>query len=381
MTAWSDDERLWMKRAFALAVRSPRTHPNPRVGAVLVRDGVCVGEGWHCGIGTDHAEAMAFKAAGDLATGATLFVTLEPCSHPVRADGTLRIPCASRCMDAGVARVVVAMVDPDRQVAGRGLAQLRASGIEVDIGLYSDRVAALLRGYSHQRRTGYPLLTHKVAMTLDGKTAAVGGDSRWVTGASARRAVHRARRLADAVVVGVGTVLADDPALDVRLPGALPVHNPIPVVLDSALRIPASARVVRPGAVVATVAGVAGSAERNGLIERGVEIWELPPGGDGRVDLRSLRSAMASRGWCDVLLEAGGTLAEAFHAAGLIDRMWVFVAPKVIGGRAAPTPMDGCGLSGLIADAHRLTNVRVRRYGDDIAIEGDMVRSESDDLS
>lgn len=381
MTMWSVQDRRWMHRALRLASRSPRTHPNPRVGAVLVRDGVCVGEGWHCGVGTDHAEAMAIGAAGGLASGATLYVTLEPCSHTVRWDGTLRFPCAARCVDAGVARVVAAMEDPDTQVAGRGFSQLVSAGIAVDVGLSGCQVAGLLRGYVHQRRTGFPLITHKVAMTLDGKTAAVGGDSRWVTGPVARRAVHRARRFADAVVVGLGTVLADNPALDVRLPGAVVADNPAVVVVDSLLRTPPSARIVRPGTVIATVACSAGSEQRGRLEEHGVVVWDLPAGADGKVDLPALRSAMASRGWCDVMLEAGGTLAEAFHVAGLIDRMWVFIAPKVIGGGMAPTPMDGQGLSGRIGDAHRLTNIRVRRYGDDIAIEGDMVRSLGDECS
>lgn len=361
-----------MSRALRLASQSPRTHPNPRVGAVLVREGVCVGEGWHSGVGTDHAETMAFSRAGGLAVGATLYCTLEPCVHTVRADGSTRIPCVARCLDAEVGRVVCAMVDPDSQVSGRGIAQLRGAGVAVDVGVGAVQAAELLRGYTHHRRTGWPLITHKVAMTLDGKIAAVGGDSRWVTGPQARRAVHGARRLADAVVVGVGTVLRDDPSLDVRLPGASPGDDPAVVVVDSCLRTPVDARVVRPGTVLATVGGRCAEGERSAWHARGVDVWELPADGDDRVDLRALRDRMASCGWCDVLLEAGGVLAESFHASGLVDRMWVFVAPKVIGGAAAPTPLDGPGLSRSIAEARRLTNVRVRRYGDDIAIKGEI---------
>ena len=362
-----------MARAVRLAQQSNRTSPNPRVGAVLVRDGVCVGEGWHRGVGTDHAETMALSAAGDAARGATLYVTLEPCVHERRLDGSHRIPCVHRCIEAGVGRVVAAIEDPDPQVCGRGLMALREAGVSVETGTGAGPVLRLLRGYLHQRRTGAPLLTHKVAMTMDGKLAAVGGDSRWVTGPAARRAVHRARRVADAVVVGVGTVLADDPSLDVRLPGAHSNHNPVALVVDSRLRTPVDARVVRPGTVIATIEGGGSSDRGRCLTDVGASLWELPANPQGRVDLSSLKDAMARKGWCDVLLEVGGQLGAAFHAESLVDRVWVLIAPKLIGGADAPTPLDGPGLSHRIGDAHRLTNVSVGRYGDDISIEAEVV--------
>lgn len=377
MRSAAGDDAAFLRRALTLAGRG-RTHPNPRVGAVLVRDGVVVGEGWHRGLGTPHAEAMAFAAAGDAARGATLYVTLEPCSHERRADGSVREPCARRCLEAGVARVVCAMEDPDRQVSGGGFARLRAAGVALEVGLYAERARELNRAYVKHRATGLPFVLHKAAMTLDGKIAAVGGDARWVSGERSRAAVHRLRARVDAVAVGVGTVLADDPSLSVRLPrGNAP--DPLRVVLDSRLRTPPGARVSGPGTVVLTTEAAAETAARAVLEARGVRVVGLPADGSGRVDARAAALWLASEGLLEVLLESGGALAAAFHGAGLVDAVWFFVAPKLIGGASAPTPVDGAGLSDRMAGALRLTKMRVRRYGEDVSLEARVIADPDHD--
>ncbi|MFM7323177.1 MAG: bifunctional diaminohydroxyphosphoribosylaminopyrimidine deaminase/5-amino-6-(5-phosphoribosylamino)uracil reductase RibD [Armatimonadota bacterium] len=368
MTASAAEDLAWMRRALALARRGGRTHPNPSVGAVLVRDGRLLAEGRHRGVGTAHAEADALSRAMDGVRGATLYVTLEPCVHERRPDGSARVPCTRRCIDAGIVRVVAAMEDPDPLVAGGGFRRLRADGIRVDVGVGSEAAVGILAAYVKHRTYGLPLVTHKAASTRDGKIAAVGGDARWVTGPEARRAVHRLRARADAVVVGVGTVLADDPQLDVRLAGRS-VANPLRVVCDSRLRTPPTARVAVPGTLVATSEALVSSDGARRLADRGVEVRGYPVRADGRLDVVAIARDLARRGICEVLLEAGGTLSAAFHEAGLVDRVWFHFAPKLVGGASAPTPIDGGGLVRRMADAVRLTKVRVRRYGEDIAIE------------
>ena len=261
------DDARWMRRALHLARLGHGTHPNPMVGAVIVDDsendgGRVVGEGFHKGVGTPHAEAAAFADAveqGGAGAGATIYVTLEPCSHTVGTHGEPRMPCAARCIVAGVRRVVAAMEDPDRRVAGRGFARLREAGIEVTVGVEEARARALNAAYIHHRRTGLPFITHKAALTLDGKIAAPSGDARWITGPEARAYVHRLRDRADALVVGVGTILADDPELTTRLPiGVGNGHDPLRVIIDSSLRTPLTARVARPGTLIVAAEGRVG---------------------------------------------------------------------------------------------------------------------------
>lgn len=365
----SDPDPGWMRRALALTARA-RTHPNPCVGAVIVRGGVAVGEGWTYAAGRHHAEHVALDRAGSAARGATLYVTLEPCSHWSRRDGSERYPCAQRCIDAGIARVVCALEDPDDQVAGEGFARLRDAGIAVDVGLGAAQAQVAHAAYLKHRTTGLPYVVHKAAMTLDGKIAAPGGDARWVTGPEARAAVHRFRNRADALVVGVGTVLADNPSLTTRLPRGKG-HDPLRVIVDSRLRTPPTARVAGPGTLFAVTA--ASEPGRIAAFEAlGAEVEVLPAGADGRVDVSALARRLADRGYLQVLLESGGALASAWWAAGLVDRAWFFVAPKVIGGAAAPTPIDGTGLAFAMADARALGPLRIRRYGADIALEAEV---------
>lgn len=362
-----------MRRALALARRA-RTHPNPMVGAVLVKEGRVIGEGWHQGVGTPHAETVALAQAGEAAHGATLYVTLEPCSHAVNRDGTPRIPCATRCLDARVARVVVAMTDPDDRVSGRGIARLRSAGVSVSVGLKEETARALNAAYIKQRTTGLPYIVHKAAMTLDGKIAAPGGDSRWITGDRARSWAHRhLRNRADALLVGVGTVLADDPSLTTRLVRGNG-HDPLRVIIDRSLKTPPSARIAAAGTLFVAAEGIASSERIAALRETGAEVVELPPRADGYIEMRAVALLLAERGLYAVLLEGGGALAAAFWEADLIDKAFFFIAPKIIGGREAKSPVEGDGLSRSMADAVMLEDLTVRRFGHDIALEGKVRR-------
>jgi len=368
------EDAHWMRRALVLARRG-RTHPNPRVGAVIVQNGRVIGEGFHRGVGTPHAEAAALAASHASVQGATMYVTLEPCSFTSYPDGRLRVPCSQRCIDAGVSRVVVAMVDPDTRVAGRGIAQLRDAGISVTVGVEESTALGLNVAYSKHRTTGLPYILHKAAMTLDGKIAASGGDARWVTGEKARFYTHRAlRHRADAIVIGIGTVLADDPELTTRLPGGNG-QNPQRVIIDSRLRTPITAKVVRPGTWIVAAEEQADPQRAAALGAAGVEVILLPAGSEGSgVDVSAVARLLAERDKLLVLLEGGGELAAAFWQAKLIDKVIFFIAPKVIGGRDATTPVEGAGLSRSMADAAQLGTFQVRRFGQDIALEGEVKR-------
>ena len=368
--ASAPDDASHMRRALRLALRG-RTHPNPRVGAVVVNDGRVVGEGFHPRRGEPHAEAFAFADAGEAARGATLYVTLEPCSF----TGGGRTPCSRRCLDAGVARVVVAHVDPDPRVSGQGIAQLRERGVEVLVGVEEARARAMNAPYIKHRTTGLPYVTHKAAMTLDGKIATTTGDSKWVTGEAARARVHRLRDQADAILVGLGTARADDPALTTRLPAGNG-HDPLRVILDSGLRLaPESAvvQVARTSAAGTLVVGAEGAdRERRARLEAaGAEVALLPPDRNGRVDVTALARHLAERGALSVVLEGGGEVAGSFWEAGLVDRVLFFIAPRIVGGRAAKTPVEGAGRAAM-ADAIRIGRLRVRRFGPDVALEGEV---------
>ena len=364
-----DPDLAWMTRALELAaLGAGLTAPNPAVGAVLVRDGQAVGEGSHLRAGGLHAEALALAAAGPRARGATCYVTLEPCAHHGRTP-----PCADALVAAGVARVVVACSDPDPRVDGRGIGRLRAAGVEVVTGVAEAPARALNRAFLHRVATGRPHVTLKAAMTLDGKIAAVDGESRWITGEAARAHAHRLRFEADAILVGLGTVLADDPQLTVRRPD-LPAKEPLRVVADSRLRVPASARLFTAGdparAIVAcTAPAPAGPAAA--LRARGARVLELPADG-GRVELRALLSALAQLDVLGVLVEGGAELAGGLLDGGLVDRVAFFVAPRLLGGRTAPGPVGGSGRA--LKAAVSLSGVTCRPMGEDLLVEGDVAR-------
>ncbi|HEX2032910.1 MAG TPA: bifunctional diaminohydroxyphosphoribosylaminopyrimidine deaminase/5-amino-6-(5-phosphoribosylamino)uracil reductase RibD [Chloroflexota bacterium] len=357
-----------MARALELA-RSVkgRTSPNPAVGAVLVRQGTVVGEGATQPYGRPHAEPMALRAAGERARGATMYVSLEPCVHFGRTP-----PCTAAIIAAGVAEVHLATLDPNPLVAGRGRAQLEAAGIRTHLGDGQEAARALNEDFAHWITTGRPHVAAKFAISLDGRIATAGGDSRWITGPEARQEVHRLRDVVDAILVGVNTVLADDPQLTTRLePAQRPPRHPWRVVLDSTGRTPLSARLLAPDLPGRTTIFTTdrAPAERRAALERaGAEVCVVPAEG-GRVALHPVLEDVGRRKVTSLLVEGGSAVLGAFFDAGLVDRVLAFVAPLIIGGREAPGPVGGTGAPTL-ADARRLLQVEVRRRGVDTLISG-----------
>lgn len=363
MREQSSEDTHWMRRALRLATKGFTT-PNPRVGCVIVRDGAVVGEGYHLAAGAPHAEAVALARAGHRAAGATAYVTLEPCAHQGRTP-----PCADALIAARVARVVACMEDPDPRVRGAGIDRLRRAGVNVRTGVLHDEAAAINAPFLHFHRTGRPHVTLKCAMSLDGKIATRTGDSKWITGLAARRYVHRERAQAGAVVCGVGTVLADDPMLTARFAGV--PRQPLRVILDSLLRTPPTARVVESARDFPTLiaAGVeAPAAKEDALEARGVQIVRLPSDNYSGVSLNALLAELARRQVISLLVEGGGETHASFLSAGLADRLLWFVAPLIIGGRDARSPVEGLGAT-AVADAVRMSRLRVRRIRDDLLIE------------
>ncbi|MFN2309974.1 MAG: bifunctional diaminohydroxyphosphoribosylaminopyrimidine deaminase/5-amino-6-(5-phosphoribosylamino)uracil reductase RibD [Gammaproteobacteria bacterium] len=325
------DDHRYMARALQLAERGLyTTEPNPRVGCVLVREGVIVGEGWHVRAGEPHAEVHALRAAGERARGATAYVTLEPCCHHGRTP-----PCSEALIAAGVARVVAALPDPNPRVAGGGLAQLQAAGITTQSGLLAAQAEALNPGFVSRMRRGRPYVRCKLAMSLDGRTAMASGESKWITGPAARADVQRLRARSGAIVTGIGSVLLDDPALTVRLDTetAEPPRQPLRVVLDTRLRLPATARLLKePGATLVLTAHA--DADAQAALERaGAEVLCLPAGAGG-IEPAAVLQTLAAREINEVLLESGARLAGAFLQAGLIDELVIYLAPTLMGDAA-----------------------------------------------
>jgi len=349
-----------------------RTSPNPAVGAVLVRDGRVVGEGATQPGGRPHAETVALAAAGPLARGASLYVTLEPCSHHGRTP-----PCADTVIAAGVAEVHVATLDPNPLVAGKGANRVWAAGIPVRVGEGAREARALNEDFARWITTDRPHITAKFAASLDGRIATRTGDSRWVTGPAARAEVHRTRDGVDAILVGVGTVLADDPRLTTRLESpARPVSHPWRIVVDSGARTPPTARVCDPGLPGRTTIAVTdrAPADRRAALEaRGVEVLVMPSDADGRVSLDALLDDLGRRGAASLLVEGGSTLLGALFDGGYVDHVLAFLAPVIIGGRDAPAAVGGSGPVAL-AQAVRLLDPQVRSFGVDILVSGDVRR-------
>ena len=357
-----------MGRAFALARGVlGRTSPNPAVGAVLASGGRIVGEGATAPPGGAHAEVAALREAGEQARGATLYTTLEPCSHYGRTP-----PCTEAIIAAGVAAVVIAALDPDAQVDGRGLARLREAGVAVRLGDGAAEGAAHYEAYFHHRRTGLPFVAAKFAATLDGRIAATSGDSRWISGPEALAWAHRMRPTLDAILVGSETVLADNPQLTARPPDARgPVAQPLRVVLDSRGRIPPDARVLddqqRAPTLIATT-DASPAAWRAAIAARGAEIAVLPARG-GRVDLPALLAYLGGeRGVVLLLVEGGGEVLGSFFDQRLVDKVYAVVAPMLIGGDAQ-TAVRGAGAARM-ADALRLGDAQVERLGADLLVSG-----------
>jgi diaminohydroxyphosphoribosylaminopyrimidine deaminase/5-amino-6-(5-phosphoribosylamino)uracil reductase len=353
----------YMRRALALAARAQgRTSPNPAVGAVVVNGGRIVGEGFHRGAGTAHAETEALRRAGPRARGSTLYVTLEPCNHVGRTG-----KCCDAILDAGVSRVVMAMKDPNPITNGRGRARLRGAGVDVKSGVLASEALKLNAPFVKAMRTGLPLVIAKMGQSLDGKIATAARRSRWITSAGSRRLGHGLRGQVDAVLVGVGTVVQDDPRLTARGHGK--VRQPLRVIVDSRLRAPLSSRCFRPGTLVATTA--AGGRKRAALAARGVEVVRVPAR-RGRVALEPLFRRLVERGVRSVLIEGGGELLAGALEERLVDRVVFFIAPVLIGGREAPTSVEGRG-AGTLSKAVRVADLRVRPVGPDVCVEGRVV--------
>lgn len=352
-----------MERALELARQADHaTSPNPMVGAVVVRDGQVVAEGFHARAGAPHAEAEALARAGELARGGDLYVTLEPCCTSGRTG-----PCTELIVAAGIKRVHASILDPNPKVNGRGVARLRAAGIEVRLGEGELPARRLIEAYSLWVTAHIPFVTLKLATTLDGKVAAAGGDSRWITGEEARRRAHLLRRRHDAVMVGVGTVLADDPELTVRH-GLGEGRAPARVVVDSRLRTPTSARLLCDRSAPALIAAAAPlrQPEAGRLRAAGAELLELE-GEDGMVSLRALLEELGRREMTSVLVEGGPTLAGRLVADRLVNRVVLFLAPLVVGGQEALSAIGGPGARRL-GDGWRLRWDAVERVGDDLCL-------------
>lgn len=347
-----------MEVALALAAEADhRTSPNPMVGAVVLDEhGRLAGQGFHERAGTSHAEVHALAAAGDRAKGGTLYVTLEPCSHHGRTP-----PCTEAIVAAGIARVVVAIEDPDAHTAGSGIRRLRDAGVRVEVGTGAPAAEALNRFYLHHRRTGRPWVTAKFGASLDGRIATATGETRWITGEMARERAHHERHRHDAILVGINTVIADDPELTARFPGA---RQPLRVVLDSHLRTSAHARLVGPNTLIATT--IPGEIA-------GVEVMQLPADQDGRVALTALLDELGRRGILSLLVEGGATVHGAFFDQELVDGVTAYLAPLIIGGRHALEAVGGEG-AGRLDRATRLTSIEVERAGDDVIVAGTVRR-------
>lgn len=352
---FSAADHAHMARALQLAARGLyTTSPNPRVGCVIVRDGHVVGAGWHERAGTPHAEIHALKAAGNAARGATVYVTLEPCSHHGRTP-----PCAEALVNAGVGRVVAAMTDPNPLVAGGGISMLTLAGIVAEVGLLEAAARALNPGFVSRMTRGRPWVRLKTASTLDGKTALANGASQWITGEAARADVQRLRARACAILTGSGTVLADNPRMNVR---DFDIdRQPLRVVVDSALRTPADAAIL-PALVACHHAE---PDARAALEQAGAEVVELPAA-DGRVDLAALLALLAQRGINELHVEAGAALNGALVKAGLIDEWVAYVAPMAVGDDARGL-FSQPALSAL-ADAARFKFSDVRQIGGDLRL-------------
>ncbi len=360
--AFVDVDEKWMAKALQLAERGIyTTSPNPRVGCVIVRDGVCVGEGWHHQAGTPHAEVHALRMAADLAQGATAYVTLEPCSHFGRTP-----PCADALITAGVKRVVAAMTDPNPLVAGQGLARLAAAGIEVAVGVLQAPAMQLNRGFISRMTRKIPWVTLKIAASLDGKTALKNGESQWITGPAARQDVHQLRARHCAIMTGSGTVIADDPQLTVR--NFETIRQPKRVVIDSKLKTAATAKIYQQQDVAQTYLYTTNQtpAQQQAFSNQGVKVIALPATAAFHVDLSQVLTHLAAEGMNEVMVEAGATLNAVLLQSGLIDEVVLYLAPTFLGDSAQGL-FAGIELATL-TQQYRFTVNDIRALGQDLRL-------------
>lgn len=363
------DDRRFMQMALDLAVQGEGfTSPNPMVGAVVVKNGQVVGGGYHEIVGGPHAEVNALNAAGELARGATLYVTLEPCNHTGRTP-----PCTKKILEAGIARVVVAMKDPNEKVAGGGAEFLEHHGIQVSLGVCEEPARKLNEVFIKYIRTGRPFVLTKCAATLDGRIATRTGDARWVTGELARQFVHRLRHRVDAIMVGINTVRADDPSLTTRLTDS-EGRDPVRVILDTHLSISPDAKVFQHASDSDTilVAGNTASVHKKHVLEKtGARIIETPLK-DDLIDMSALMQQLGDLALTSLLIEGGSrVLASAFNAA-VVDKVFFFYAPKILGGDDGVPICSGTGAE-LMKQCIKVDDIAVHRFGDDVLIEGYIV--------
>lgn len=356
----------YMQHALLLAgLAQGHTSPNPAVGAVVVKDGVVVGEGFTLPPGSSHAEVVALRRAGGKAKGAAMYVSLEPCCHHGRTA-----PCTQAIISAGIAEVHFAMIDPNPLVCGRGIKEMEAAGIKTFFEECSQAVE-INEAYAKYITHGLPFVTAKFAMSLDGKVATKSGDSKWISGEESRRYVHCLRYVVDAIMVGVDTVIADDPRLTARAgkEGGRAEKQPLRIIVDSRARIPLDAQVFRmPGKTMIAVTEDVEPAKVEALSEAGADILLLPSK-DGRVDLEQLLIALGKREVTNILVEGGATLFGSLFDQGLVDKLLAFIAPIIIGGEGAKSPVEGRGV-GEISKAITLRQVAMERFGDDMLMKG-----------
>ncbi|MDI6822166.1 MAG: bifunctional diaminohydroxyphosphoribosylaminopyrimidine deaminase/5-amino-6-(5-phosphoribosylamino)uracil reductase RibD [Actinomycetota bacterium] len=354
----------YMRRAIELAEKGRgRTSPNPLVGAVIVKDGAIVGEGFHTRAGEPHAEINALNEAQEEAKGATMYITLEPCCIYGRTS-----PCTEAIIESGISRVIVGLIDPNPKVCGRGIEQLKLKGIDVEVGILSQEIAHQNEIYIKYITTGLPFVLMKVAMSMDGKITAKRGSATRITSEKSRKEVHRLRGEYDSIMVGIGTVLLDNPLLTVRLQGG-ETHNPIRIIIDSKARIPLDSKIVKTASEIPTILAVANADEEKiqTLRQYGVEVLPVPRK-DGRVDLVKLMKELGEREITSVLLEGGSLLSASAIKAGIVDKFLFFIAPKLIGGDDTPGVIGGESIE-AIDQAPNLKITDVKRVGEDLMIE------------
>lgn len=356
----------YMKRALELAEKGAGyTNPNPLVGAVIVKDGRIIGEGYHELYGGCHAEINAFKNAAHDVEGATMYVTLEPCSHYGKTP-----PCANAIVEKGISKVIVGLVDPNPEVSGRGIKILEDNGIEVITGVLEEEGRKLNEIFLKYITTNIPFCIMKTAMTLDGKIASYTGDSKWVTGEPSRDYVHQLRHRVSGIMIGIGTLLADDPMLTARLKEKRG-RDPVRIIVDSSARIPLEAKVLNLQSEARTIIAVTemvGSDKIRALEDKGAEVI-ITPIKEGKVNLSFLMKALGERKIDSVLLEGGSELNYAALKEGIVDKVNVFIAPKIVGGNTARTPVGGEGIAHM-KESINLGMMDIHRFGEDIMLEG-----------
>lgn len=359
------NDQQYMRRAIELAAKGAGwTKPNPMVGAVIVKDDRIIGEGYHQRCGELHAERNAFAALTEPADGATLYVTLEPCCHYGRTP-----PCTEAILEHNIAKVIIGSRDPNPLVSGKGAQILREHGVMVEQDFLREECDALNPVFFHYITTGLPYVVMKYAMTLDGKIASHTGASKWITGEKARSHVHTLRGRYSVIMAGIGTVLADDPLLNCRIPGA---HQPVRVIVDSQLRIPLDGRICQTAGEYPTIIACSGTNEEKSraLEALGIQILSCP-GKDGHVDLRALIHSLGQAKLDSILIEGGGVLHEAALRAGIVNHVCAYIAPKLLGGRNAKTPVEGLGAD-TPYEAAQLKNLQITALGEDLLLSYDI---------